>query len=222
MIDPTLHKSLVKEARKQSKKLIDINDKGYNAYRLCLRFYVSHYNDKSFIEYIDDKPVRYIYEHLRWLEKLVFLAPKNVDITLDNILEHCDFENYANHEITPLLGKGYRCIPNYRNWTEYTLIAPPVLEKIESGKLPENIFNYILSHQKQGYENKMMVMLDKIYEGSHFAWEQKAIYKVLKLFGQDPAEVKARNIIGNSLCGRSVAITDEEFEIKFNEAMEMV
>ena len=220
------HKSLVAEAKKQSRKLIDINDKGYNAYRLCLNFTTSDYAKNSMLQSVMKSKPEWeglklearICKNTWWREKLIFLAPKDVDVTLDNILEHCDFINFYNRSIPFLLGAKPVRRREYKSWIEYDLISPPILEKVESGKLPENIFNYFLSHQQLSTNNKMLLMVDSYLEGEIYKWEQKALNRALELFNQDPKEVMDRTV-KHSKFHEIDLITVEEFERRFDEAL---
>lgn len=220
------HKSLVTEAKKQSRKLIDINDKGYNAYRLCLNFTTSDYAKNSMLQSVIKSRPEWeglklearICKNTWWWERLIFLAPKDVDITLDNILEHCDFLNRYNRYIPFLFGVKPVRRREYRSWIEYDLLSPPILEKVESGKLPENIFNYFLSHQNLSLNNKMLLMPSSWHEGDVYKWEQKAIDKALGLFNQDPNEVSIRTV-KNSKFHEIDLITVEEFERRFDEIL---
>jgi len=195
------HKSLIKEANKQSKKLINISDKGYNVYRLCLHFTTNSYNINKGLQHIitpkqdwweglelDANRV----EHNHLWKRLVFFAPKNIDITLDNILEYCTFNYGWNSFIPYLFGK--KLPPynkNYPHWTEYKFNTSPVLEKIENGKIPENVFNYILSRQKMFNidNNKISIIPNRVYEIKEYEWESKAVNKILKLFNQNSEDI---------------------------------
>ena len=224
---------LVAEAKKQSRKLIDISDKGYNAYRLCLNFKTRSYHKNKGLQHclypkqdwwegleLDANIVNHTY---LW-ERLIFLAPKDVDITLDNILEHCNF-NYNYHKYIPFLfGEKPIRHKSYNSWTEYELISPPVLEKVETSKIPENIFNYIINHQKLYYQpidkdsNKILVMMGgRFFEGDTYKWEQKAIDRILPIFNQDPDEVLNR--MKKVPAYKIDLITVEEFERRFDEIL---
>lgn len=220
------HKVLVAEAKKQSKKLIDINDKGYNAYRLCLHFTTTNYTKNSELqkclkprpEWEGLKLDGVVTKNTHWWERLIFLAPKDTNITLDNILEHCDFFNSYNADIPFVLGEKPVRRDWHLHWTEYNLLAPPTLEKVENGKLPENIFNYILTHQNLSAKNKIMVMVNCSLEGKNYEWEQKAIDRALKLFGQDFQEVDARTAKFTKYHELNL-ISLEEYQERFTQAL---
>jgi hypothetical protein len=223
---------LVAEAKKQSRKLIDISDKGYNAYRLCLNFKTRYYSKNKYAQHTLSPKQDWwegldlganVVSHTYLWERLVFLAPKDVDITLDNILEYCNF-NYSYHKYIPFLF-GEKPIRRrfYNSWTEYELISSPVLEKVETGKIPENVFNYIINHQKLYYQpidkdsNKILVMLGVFFEGATYKWEQKAIDRVLPIFNQDPDEILNR--LRKTPSYKIDLMTVEEFEKRFDEIL---
>ena len=223
---------LVAEAKKQSRKLIDISDKGYNAYRLCLNFKTRYYSKNKYAQHTLYPKQDWwkgldlganVVSHTYLFERLVFLAPKDVDITLDNILEYCNF-NYSYHKYIPFLF-GEKPIRRrfYNSWTEYELLSPPVLEKVETGKIPENVFNYIINHQKLYYQpidkdsNKILVMLCIFKEGDTYKWEQKAIDRILPIFNQDPDEVLNR--MKKVPAYKIDLLTVEEFERRFDEIL---
>ena len=220
------HQVLVTEAKKQSRKLIDINDKGYNAYRLCLHFITTHYSKNSELqkclkprpEWEGLKLEGVVTKNTHWWERLIFLAPKDINITLDNILEYCDFLNSYNADIPFVLGEEPIRRDWHLRWTEYNLLTSPILEKVESGKLPENIYNYILAHQNLSVKNKILLPVNCFLEGKDYEWEQKAIDKALELFGQDFKEVNARTAKYTKYHELDL-IPLEEYQERFNQIL---
>lgn len=211
-------KALIKEVGKQSKDLIDIKDKGYNAYRInvdCSRKYYNHGHYTGYMRIESD--------HL--FERVVFLAPKDIEITLDNILDYCNFWYGENRYINSLLNKELNPKINLKDKLEnsdieeFTINSPITLEKIESGKLPENIFNYIIAQQNmsedfnndQNNKNKILVMTF-----TEWRMDERAINWVLKLFGENPKELLER--ARKRYTGYEInLISKEEYYKKFEE-----
>ena len=98
------------------------------------------------------------------------------------------------------------------------------MEKYLNSKIPENIFNYIINHQKLYYQpidkdsNKILVMMGgRFFEGDTYKWEQKAIDRILPIFNQDPDEVLNR--MKKVPAYKIDLITVEEFERRFDEIL---
>jgi len=208
--------SLIKEIKKQSRKLIDINDKGYNAYRISVDCSRNYYGYGHYTKYMKIES-----DHL--FERVVFLAPKDIEITLDNILEYCNLWYGENRYINSLLSKELNPKIDLKdkfesnNIEEFNINSPFILEKVESGKLPESIFNYIIAQQNMsedfsGGKNKILVMTF-----TEWLIDERAINWVLKLFGKDPKELLER-VRNRSISPYSMeSISKEEYYKKFEE-----
>lgn len=211
--------SLIKEVKKQSKKLIDISDKGYNAYRINVDCNRNYYGYGHYTKYM-----RIESDHL--FERVVFLAPKNIEITLDNILEYCNFWYGENRYIISLLNKELNPKIDLKDRLENSSIeefiinSPITLEKIENGRLPENIFNYIIAQQnmsedfnnEQNNRNKILIMTF-----TEWGIDKRAIEWMIKLFGKDPKELLQRVRERSDSPYNMKSISKEEYYNKFEK-----
>lgn len=205
-------KALIKEVGKQSRKFIDIYDKGYDAYHLTASVNRKYYNFWS-----QDNEYQ-IWDENVYFGDIVFLAPKDIEITLDNVFDYCEL--YWGWRMYVVLAFNNKPIVRKCWWKddmklnyveEYKFNTPMTLEKVGTGKLPENIFNYIITHQ--GMTELYFGRKKPILVTSNTEWniDGRAINWMLKLFDEEW-------IIADKFTGwKKHSISEEEFVKKWEE-----
>ena len=195
--------SFIRESKKQSRKLIDIKDKGYNAYNLKVAVNRKYYDLNSNINLVINRATMeskqfdsFMIEEDNLFERIVFLVPKDIDITLENVNDYIEFNYGYNRYVEAALNiKKYpiRSTYGYNDTVEdFTITYPLTLDKIESGKMPEKWFNYVVNNQSLYPEFSGKTGKRLILTFTDWKEDERAINSMLKMFEQDPDELLER------------------------------
>jgi len=216
--------SFIRESKKQSRKLIDIKDKGYNAYNLKVAVNRKYYDLNSNINLVINRATMeskqfnsFMIEEDNLFERIVFLVPKDIDITLENVNDYIEFNYGYNRYVEAALNiKKYpiRSTYGYNDTVEdFTITYPLTLDKIESGKMPEKWFNYVVNNQSLYPEFSGKTGKRLILTFTDWKEDERAINNMLKMFGQDPDELLERVRSYNK--GKTVGCKREDLCRKF-------
>jgi len=193
--------SFIRESKKQSRKLIDIKDKGYNAYNLKVAINRKYYNLNNGINLVINRATMeskqfdsFMIEEDNLFERIVFLVPKDIDITLENVNDYIEFNYGYNRYVEAALNiKKYSIRHTYKvsdilhdTVEDFTITSPLTLNKIESGKMPEKWFNYVVNNQSLYPEFSGKTGKRLILTFTDWKEDERAINSMLKMFGQDP------------------------------------
>jgi hypothetical protein len=216
--------SFIKESKKQSRKLIDIKDKGYNAYNLKVAINRKYYALKNNINLVINMATMeskqfdsFMMEDDMLFERIVFLVPKDIEITLENINDYIELNYGYNRYVEAALNiEKYpiRTISGIHDTVEdFTITSPLILDKIESGKMSEKWFNYVVANQDLYPEFSGKTGKRLILTFTDWKEDEKAINSMLKMFGQDPDELLER--ARNYSRGNTVGCKREDLYKKF-------